>query len=253
MPGTHGGGMNTPPRTLAEKLTWLRESSTPEGERPASWNTVARQITDVTGVKISGPYLWELASNKPGTNPKLSHLEALGEYYNRRVSYFVDGEAAFEDDVDAQLELLNVLKRLGVRDIRLQNVDGASAGLETVQGLLARLQTLDLLGDDRVREIALRISKLTAEQRDALGGIADQPKLLEARPRVGHLTLAASGLSEDQLIAAAVVVGQPDLLEALGDEGVREIARRCSTLLGSSREALLAMVAQLERLESGRA
>ena len=90
MPETGGDGANEPPRTLAEKLSRLREARAPEGGRPPSWDALAKQIADATGVAVSGAYLWELGTGKPGTNVTLKHLKAFSKFFSRRVSYFVD-------------------------------------------------------------------------------------------------------------------------------------------------------------------
>ncbi|MEV5440867.1 hypothetical protein AB0K80_33420 [Streptomyces sp. NPDC052682] len=249
MPGT-GSDESAAPRTLAEKLTALRDGLAAEGGKPPSWNTLAREISKQTGVPISGPYLWELATGKPGTNVTLRHLKALSEYFKRRISYFVDDEVAFEDDTQAQLDLLRELRRLGVRNIRLQNVQPGEADRETVQGLLARLQTLDALGDEGVRKVALGASALSPEQRRTLSDLADQPGLLDALPRLMGLLEAADKLADEQLTTASDLLRQPDLLFAVQDEAVRDIAKKCHELLPSSRQALLPVIAQLQRLEN---
>ncbi|MET7783846.1 hypothetical protein ABZU94_32180 [Streptomyces mirabilis] len=252
MPGTVGDGTNEPPRTLAEKLTWLREGRAPEGGKRPSWETLAKEITETTGVTISSAYLWELGSGKPGTNVGVNQLKAFAKFFGRRVSYFVDDEVAFEDDAQAQLALLEQLRRLGVRHIRLENVEG-EATPETVTDLLGRLQTLDILRDADVRELALQVTRLTAEQRTALAGIARSPSLLDAIPRTAGLLEAAAGLTDEQIASATRALGQADALDALQDEVVSEIARQCLELLPSSKEAVLSMIAQLGRLETGKA
>ncbi|MEV0937616.1 hypothetical protein ACIBMX_10340 [Streptomyces phaeochromogenes] len=251
-PGTVNNGVPAPPRTLDEKLSRLRERRAPKGGKPPGWVALARQITDETGVHISGQYLWELGTGKPGTNVKETHLKALAAFFKRPVSYFIDDEVAFEDDPQAQLNLLKELRRLGIRDIGLQNVGEDAARSETVTALLTRLQTLDVLGDADVREMALRMSTLTADQREALRNLAGQPSLLDALPRTLGLLEAAAGLNNQQVVSATRALAHPDTLEAVQDEGVRKIAEQCLDLLPSSREAVLAMIAQLGRLESGK-
>ena len=252
MPGTGGDGANKPPRTLAEKLSRLREARAPEGGKPPSWDALAKQISDKTGVAVSGAYLWELGTGKPGTNVTLKHLKAVKEFFGRSISYFVDDEVAFEDDEQAQLALLKELSRLGIKQIRLQNMEG-DASQETVTDLLGRLQTLDILRNTDVREIALQVTDLTAKQREALTSLIGKPSLLDVLPRTVGLLEAAAGLDDEQIASTARALGQPDVLQALQDEGVCEIARQCRELLPSSREAVLSMIAQLGRLETGKA
>ncbi|MEW2402011.1 hypothetical protein [Streptomyces sp. NPDC046862] len=252
MPGTGGDGASEPPRTLAEKLSRLREARAPKGGKPPSWEALAKQISDETGVAVSGAYLWELGTGKPGTNVTLKHLKAFKAFFNRRISYFVDDEVAFEDDTQAQLALLKELRRLGITQIRLQNMEG-DASQETITDLLGRLQTLDILRDTDVRDIALQVTALTPEQREALSSLVGNPSLLDTLPRTVGIIEAAAGLNDEQIASATRVLGQPDVLQALQGEGVCEIARQCRELLPSSREAVLSMIAQLGRLESGKA
>ena len=159
---------------------------------------------------------------------------------------------AFEDDEQAQLALLKELSRLGIKQIRLQNMEG-DASQETVTDLLGRLQTLDILRNTDVREIALQVTDLTAKQREALTSLIGKPSLLDVLPRTVGLLEAAAGLDDEQIASTARALGQPDVLQALQDEGVCEIARQCRELLPSSREAVLSMIAQLGRLETGKA
>jgi transcriptional regulator with XRE-family HTH domain len=252
MPATTGDGTNKPPRTLAEKLSRLRAERAPEGGKVPSWEALAKEITEKTGVAISGAYLWELGTDKPGTNVGLNHLKALAKFFGRRISYFADDEVAFEDDTQAQLALLEQLRRLDVRHIRLENMDG-DVSPETVTDLLSRLQTLDVLREADVREVALQVTRLTAEQRVTLGNVARDPSLLDALPRATGLVEAAAGLTDEQIASAIRALGQTDVLEALQDEDVSRIARQCLQLLPSSKEAVLSMIEQLTRLETGKA
>jgi hypothetical protein len=97
------------------------------------------------------------------------------------------------------------------------------------------------------------VTDLTAEQREALSSLIGKPSLLDALPRTVGLLEAAAGLNDEQIASTIRALGQPDVLETLQDEGVCEIARQCRELLPSSREAVLSMIAQLGRLESGKA
>ncbi|RPE39016.1 hypothetical protein EDD90_1969 [Streptomyces sp. Ag109_O5-1] len=252
MPGRGDDGTNEPPRTLAEKLSSLRDARAPEGGRPPSWEKLAKQISEETGTPISGAYLWELGVGKQEASLTLRHLRALSSFFKKHISYFADETAAFEDDVQAQMALLEQLRRQGVRHIRLQNMEGDAAP-ETVTDLLGRLQTIDLLSDPEVRAIALKIAGLTPEQREALGGLAGEPPLLDVLPRAIGLLEAAAGATDEQIASAADALGRADVLQLLHDEEAVGIARHCSNLLPSSRKAVLAMIGQLERLESGKA
>lgn len=252
MPETGGDSATKAPRTLAEKLQRLREARAPEGRRPPGWEALAKQITEATGVTISGGYMWELGTGQPGTNVHMKVLKAFSAFFGRRISYFVDDEAAFEDDAEAQLALLEELRRQGTKQIRLQNMEG-DATPQTVTDLLGRLQTLDILRDTDVREIALQVSDLTAEQRGTLNNLVGQPSLLDTLSRALGLLDAASALTHEQIASVTRMLGQADVLQAIQDEDVLEITRQCGPLRPSSKQAVLSMIAQLERLETGKA
>ncbi|WP_051900517.1 hypothetical protein [Streptomyces aureus] len=252
MPGTGGDGAIDPPRTLAQKLSMLREARAPEGGKPPSWEALAREISETTGTPISGAYLWELGTGRRDDTVTRRHLKALAAFFKRRVSYFAEDEAAFEDDAQAQMALLEQLRRLDVRQIRLQNMEG-DVGPDAVTDLLGRLQTIDILRDPDVRAIALQITSLTPAQREALSSLAGEPSLLDVLPRALGLLEAAAGVTDEQIASTTRALGQVDILQLLQDEGAVEVARQCSQLLPSSRQAVLSMIGQLERLESGKA
>ncbi|MDT0319294.1 hypothetical protein [Streptomyces millisiae] len=213
MPGTQHIGTRSPSRTLAEKLQWLRDLRTPRGEQPPSYEMTARQITELTGVSISGPYFWELVTGRT-TNPKLHHLQALAQFFNVPVGYLADTEA-HSDQFESELELLHALKSGGVRDIKLQGIAESKADVSTIQGLLGKLQLLETFGGEEVRETALRLQGLDSGQRRVLD---------EAATDAGFLT-------------------------ALQVDSVREIAVRASQLSEGSQQAVLALVRHLHSLE----
>ncbi|HEY8982600.1 MAG TPA: hypothetical protein VIU15_23800 [Streptomyces sp.] len=251
MPETGGDGAFEPPRTLAEKLTWLRASLAPEGEKAPSWKTLAQQINQQTGVSVSHTYLWELSTGKRDTNVTLRHIKAFAAFFGRRISYFVDDTVAFEDDVQAQVALLEQLRRLGVHQIRLQNIDG-NAGSDTVIDLLGRLQSIDALGDPGIRAVALKLNSLTPGQLEALRNLTDEPSLLDTLPRAVPLLVASADATGEQIDAATRALTQESVLYVLQDEESLMIAQHCAKLLPSSRQAILSMIEQLERLQSDR-
>lgn len=250
MPGPDGDGQ--PPRTLAEKLSMLREARAPEGGSAPSWDSLAKQITKETGVSISGAYLWELGTGKPGTNVRLTHLKALAQFFKRRTSYFIDDEAAFEDDAQVQLALLKELHRLGIQDIRLQNVQ-AEVSTQAVVDILGRLQTLDVLRDASVREVALQVADLTPKRREAIRDLLGRTSLLDSIPRLMGLIEAAAELTDEQIASATDAAERPDALQAIQSKDALEFARQYGGLLPSSRELVRSTIRQLEGLERGSA
>ncbi|GAB2872726.1 hypothetical protein [Streptomyces mayteni] len=183
-------------RTLAEKLRWLRDMRMPRGEQPPSYDATARQISELTGVSISGPYFWELVTGRT-TNPKLHHLQALAQYFHVPVGYLADPKADF-DRFESELELLHTLKSGGVRDIRLPGAVETSADISTIQGLLGRLHLLETFGGEEVRETALRLHGLDSEQRKALNEAATDSGFLKALQTdwVREIAVLASQLSD---------------------------------------------------------
>ncbi|MDT0342706.1 helix-turn-helix domain-containing protein [Streptomyces litchfieldiae] len=229
-------------RTLGEKLKRLRDMKAPPGEPPPSYEITARQITETTGVSISGPYFWELVTGRT-TNPKLHHLQALARFYGVPVAYLVDEQADFEQ-LESELELLHALKRGGVRDIKLEGFSGPGVDISTIQSLLGKLRLLDDFGDDETRETALRLKSLDP---------AHQTELLDAleNDHVRELALAANALAEDRITTAVGTISQSDLLDALAEDDVRRAARSLTHLTPASRQAVLALIDHLREVEGG--
>ncbi|TDC15886.1 XRE family transcriptional regulator [Streptomyces sp. 8K308] len=198
MPAKERESTRTRPRTLAEKLQLLREMKVPRGELPPSYEITARQIADITGVSISGPYFWELVTGRT-TNPKLHHLRALAQYFKVPVAYLADDEADFEQ-LESELELL--------RSIKVQGVNDSTADLATMQGLLGRIQLLESFGGEEIREMALRLRLLNEDQRKMLDEIAGDPELLAALKidMVREITRHAFHLSDASQQAALTMV-----------------------------------------------
>ncbi|MFG2737925.1 hypothetical protein ACGFX7_24270 [Streptomyces harbinensis] len=233
-------------RTLAEKIQWLRELKTPRGEQPPSYDATARQISQETGVSISGPYFWELATGRT-TNPKLHHLQALARFFTVPIAYLSDVEADFTQ-LETELELLRALKQRGVRTIKVQGAGQEPADLGTVQQLLGRLHQLEMSEDDDVRE---HITSLGAEQRDTVREIVADAAVLRALgdDQLRDLVRAAAGLNTARLTTATALAGDPALLDALTDESARGIAARASVLTGPSQRAVLALIDHLHQVE----
>ncbi|RKN56424.1 hypothetical protein D7231_34725, partial [Streptomyces klenkii] len=199
------------PRTLAQKLKWLRDLKAPKGEPPPSYEVTARQISAATGVSISGPYFWELATGRT-TNPKLHHLQALAKYFSVPVGYLADDQADFHQ-LESELELLHTLKRGGVRDITIQGTQDTVADLPTIESLVGKLRTLNDLADDQTRDLAVRLTMLPPSTRKALDETLDDTDLLQALEieHVRQLARTAAHLSPDHLTTLLTTATQPAL------------------------------------------
>ncbi|MEV1008374.1 hypothetical protein [Streptomyces sp. NPDC049881] len=233
-------------RTLAEKLQWLRELKTPRGEQPPSYEATARHISDVTGVSISGPYFWELATGRT-TNPKLHHLQALARFFTVPIAYLSDDEADFTQ-LEAELDLLRMLKQRGVRKIKVNGAEQEPADLATVQKLLGRLRQHELAEDNDVRD---RLRSLGAEQRDTIREVLDDATILKAlgEESLRDLLRAAAELTNDQLTTVGSMLRVPQLLDAVRSAGVRDIAIEASALTESSQQAVRALIGHLHQVE----
>jgi transcriptional regulator with XRE-family HTH domain len=237
-------------RTLAEKLQWLREMRAPRGEQPPSYDGTARRITELTGVSISGPYFWELATGRT-TNPKLHHLQALARYFHVPVAYLADDSTDFQQ-LEAELELLHTLKWQGIRSIELRGTTSSSTDLPTIQRLLSKLNVLEGFADDETRETALRLTALPPQQRAALQPVLDDDVLLQAleNEHIRQLARMAAALTTEQLATAAKTIDQLDLLNSLRLNDIHELVLAASRLSPESRQAVLALIKHLHEVEN---
>ncbi|GAA3862241.1 hypothetical protein [Streptomyces sedi] len=195
----------TRPRTLAEKLSWVRELRTPRGEKPASFEVLAQRVTERTGVSISGAYLWELTTGR-STNPALHHLRALADYFELPVGYLAD-DGADHERLDSELALLALLKERGTHGIEVWDAPDGSADPPTLRRVLEGLRQLDTgapdgstdisrvpsigtdpellaaLSDSTVREITARAGSLSPESRSTLLSLVIHLCRLQTPPR----------------------------------------------------------------------
>jgi transcriptional regulator with XRE-family HTH domain len=240
-------------RTLAEKLQWLREMRTPRGEQLLSYEATARRITELTGVSISGPYFWELATGRT-TNPKLHHLQALARYFHVPVAYLADDSTNFQQ-LEAELELLHTLRWQGIHSIELHGPTGSTTNLPTIQRLLSKLMLLEGFADDETRETALRLTALPPPQQAAVQPILDDDELLQAleNEHIRQLTRMAASLTSEQLATATKTIDQPDLLNGLQLDDVHELVLASSSLSSKSRHVILALIRHLHDVENSHA
>jgi transcriptional regulator with XRE-family HTH domain len=247
MPGAADNVNDGRRRTLAQKLQWLRELKAPRGEQPPSYEATARQIAERTGVSISGPYFWELATGRT-TNPKLHHLQALARYFNVPVAYLTD-DTADAARIETELELLRALKDRGVRHLKLQGTTEGSADQATVEGLLGRLQQLAPPDDD---DIPQRLRALDPAQRRTVNEIVNDPTVLNALTdeNLRRLVRIAAALPEAHLESLTTASGMPELLDALQEDTAYEIVLRAASLSAASRQAVLALIGHLHQVEA---
>ena len=124
------------PRTVAEKLDRLFQVMSPKG-RPYSYQQVADAInarSAETGVTLSHATIWQLRTGR-FTDPRLSHLQGLADFFGVPIGYFTDDEVAAR--VDTDLDLVAAMRDAGVRQVALR-ARGLSP--QTLQALTAMVE-----------------------------------------------------------------------------------------------------------------
>jgi transcriptional regulator with XRE-family HTH domain len=127
-------------RTLAMKLNHLFDTVYPAGSGPYSNEEVAALIRDNGGPTISATYIWLLRKGQRD-NPTLKHVEALASFFGVPQAYFFDDETAAK--VDAELELLNVMKDLGVQKVAMRVAGLSSKSIESISEIIERVRELE--------------------------------------------------------------------------------------------------------------
>src|SRR5580658_2315721 len=94
-----GAPAGDPPRTLAEKVTWLIDQARPAGRGPYSNAEVIALIEKATGEQFSHTTIWKLR-NGQATNPQMRLIEALSRTFGVPPAFF------FSDYDDEQAGLL---------------------------------------------------------------------------------------------------------------------------------------------------
>ena len=127
-------------RTLSEKLGHLFESIHPADRGPYSNEEVAAAIRDQGGPTISATYIWLLRKGQRD-NPTLKHVEALAGFFGVPPAYFFDDETTAK--VDAELELLNVMKDLGVQKVAMRVAGLSPRSLDSIAEMIDRVRELE--------------------------------------------------------------------------------------------------------------
>ncbi|MGW2812622.1 helix-turn-helix domain-containing protein [Streptomyces sp. NPDC001415] len=135
-------------RSLADKLNRLFESIRPPDGHEYSNEQVADGISRQGLTTISQSYVWQLRKGKK-TNPTISHLQALADFFGVPVAYFFDDEAAGE-------------------------VEGKLKALEAQQA-----QMKEAMGGGDVKLMAMRAGELSPERRKQVMDLLDVVYKLE--------------------------------------------------------------------------
>jgi transcriptional regulator with XRE-family HTH domain len=125
---------------LAEKLNRLFEAVHPAGRGPYSNEEVAAAIQEQGGPTISGTYIWLLRKGQRD-NPTKKHLEALANFFGVPPTYFFDDEIALQ--LGAELDLLVALRDASVRDIALRVSELSPDSLDAIRGMIEQVRQLE--------------------------------------------------------------------------------------------------------------
>lgn len=215
-------GTAADPHTLAGKIQFLRDLTTPKGDPPLSYEKMAAAIAEQTHHQMSGAHIFNLATGHQ-KNPKIADVRALATYFRVPVGYLV-GDGGDYRRLDTELELLGALKRRDVTEITVEGDSDAPVDPSVVRAVLRQIDKLSLFGDAHGRTIIESLASLSDERCRTVEEIIANPALLDA---LG--TLLAS----------------PETINALTSQGVPEIVTAIAGLSAASREAVAAIITQL--------
>lgn len=131
-----------PSSSLAQRLERLFATVRRRDERPMSNAAAAKAITEKTGVSISSAYLWQLRSGK-STNPTVEPLRAIAEFFGISPSYLIDPEV--DPKIEAQLELIQVLRDAGIRDLAMRASGLTPEAIDSLRAMVDHARQLEKL------------------------------------------------------------------------------------------------------------
>lgn len=131
-----------PSSSLAQRLERLFATVRRRDERPMSNAVAAKAITEKTGVSISAAYLWQLRSGK-STNPTVEPLRAIAEFFGISPSYLIDPEV--DPKIEAQLELIQVLRDAGIRDLAMRASGLTPEAIDSLRAMVDHARKLEKL------------------------------------------------------------------------------------------------------------
>ena len=127
---------------LSIKLNKLFDTMRKPSDPPLSNAAAAEAITRKTGVSISSAYLWQLRTGVK-TNPTVTHLRAIAQFFGVAPSYLVD--PGIDPDIDAQLNLLEAMRDAGVRDLAMRASGLTPQALNSLAAMVDHARQLEQL------------------------------------------------------------------------------------------------------------
>ena len=127
---------------LSIKLNKLFDTMRKPSDPPLSNAAAAEAITRKTGVSISSAYLWQLRTGVK-TNPTVTHLRAIAQFFGVSPSYLVD--PGIDPDIDAQLNLLQAMRDAGVRDLAMRASGLTPQALNSLRAMVDHARQLEQL------------------------------------------------------------------------------------------------------------
>jgi transcriptional regulator with XRE-family HTH domain len=126
-----------PPRTLAEKVSWLIDRAHPAGRGPYSNAEVVALIEKATGEQFSHTTIWKLR-NGQAANPQMRLIDALARTFGVPPAFFFDDHDTDQDSqLREQVELLALLRDTGVTTTQLRSLlELSPAALQAVADLI---------------------------------------------------------------------------------------------------------------------
>ncbi|RJQ77994.1 XRE family transcriptional regulator [Pseudonocardiaceae bacterium YIM PH 21723] len=132
---------------MAEKVSGLIRGMQGATGRPGV-HVIARQITDSTGVPISGAYLNQLATGKRD-NPSLRQMEALAAYFGVDISFFAGRNPVEPAPVSSDNGLESALNDPGIQMIALRTEGLSDQSKQAILSMIEQARKIEQLdGDD---------------------------------------------------------------------------------------------------------
>lgn len=132
---------NPTPGPLAQRLDHLFKTVHPKGRGPYTHAEAADKINEMAGQHVIGPtYLWQLRNGKR-SDPTLSRIKAIADFFGVSVLYFSDDETARR--TDEQLELAVAMRDASVRAFALRTAGLSDKSLQALQAMVENARALE--------------------------------------------------------------------------------------------------------------